>query len=335
MADHHVTDIEAPASADERVEEFAEFLDQLEDAKDLSASADGNDLSAADPSDAGDAEQAREPDTDQTSDDPAIVPPVSWDSDAKALFEQLPPELQEKVAAREAQRERAMQSATSAAAEARRNAAAEASALFADQQRLYAQHLEQIAAQMAPQRPDPALLAHDPQAFYHLQAEYEGQVAEQQAMAQAAAYAQAEAQQRDALAQHHELAQDHAALSHELGNDWTDTSRRQALLTDLEAVGASLGYSMALMGQANATDILALKAAAEWKAKADRYDALQSNRSNAVRAARGAPRVAKPGTTPSRAEQSARGRDAAWARAKAERSGEAYAALLDGMGITL
>jgi hypothetical protein len=151
MADHHVTDIEAPASADERVEEFAEFLDQLEDYKDLSASADGKELAAANPSDAADAEQAREPDTDQNSDDPAIAPPVSWDSDAKALFEQLPPELQEKVAAREAQRERAVQSATSAAAEARRNAAAEASALFADQQRLYAQHLEQVAGR---QRPD-------------------------------------------------------------------------------------------------------------------------------------------------------------------------------------
>ena len=280
-------------------------------------------------SDAADPEQTREPD------ELAIVPPVSWDSDAKALFEQLPPELQEKVAAREAQRERAVQSATSAAAEARRNAVTEANALFADQQRLYAQHLEQVAAQMAPQRPDPALLAHDPQAFYHLQAQYEGQIAQRQALAQAATHAQAEAQQRDALTQHHELAQDHAALSHELGDDWTDASRRRALLTDLEEVGASLGYSMALMGNANATDILALKAAAEWKAKADRYDALQSNRSNAMRAARGAPRVAKPGTTPSRAEQSARGRDAAWARAKAERSGEAYAAVLDGMGITL
>ncbi|HMI19462.1 MAG TPA: hypothetical protein VK533_07955 [Sphingomonas sp.] len=327
MADLNVTDIEAPASADERVEEFAEFLDQLEEDKEFSATP--ADETAPDPSDAADPEPTREPE------DPAIVPPVSWDSDAKALFEQLPPELQEKVAAREAQRERAVQSATSAAAEARRNAVTEANALFADQQRLYAQHLEQVAAQMAPQRPDPALLAHDPQAFYHLQAQYEGQVAQRHAMAQAAAHAQAEAQQRDTLTQQHELAQDHAALSHELGDDWTDASRRRALLTDLEEVGASLGYSMALMGQANATDILALKAAAEWKAKADRYDALQSNRSNAVRAARSAPRMAKPGTAPGRAEQSARGRDAAWARAKAERSGEAYAALLDGMGITL
>ena len=92
---------------------------------------------------------------------------------------------------------------------------------------------------------------------------------------------------------------------------------------------------MCIRDRANATDILALKAAAEWKAKADRYDALQSGKPAAVRAARAAPRAARPGVTPTRAEQSARGRDAAWARAKAERSGDAYAAVLDSMGITL
>jgi len=90
-----------------------------------------------------------------------------------------------------------------------------------------------------------------------------------------------------------------------------------------------------LMGQASATDILALKAAATWKAKAAKYDALQAGRADAVKAARTAPRVAKPGTSPSRSERNARGRDAAWARAKAERSGEAYAAMLDQMGIKL
>ena len=179
------------------------------------------------------------------------------------------------------------------------------------------------------------LLTQDPQTFYRLQAQYESQVAQAEAMAQAAALAEIEAEQRDALSRHHELAQDHAALAAELGEDWTDASRRRALLTDLEGVGAALGYSMELMGQANATDILALKAAAEWKAKADRYDQLQSNRTSAVRAARNAPRVARPGAAPNRAEQSARGRDAAWARAKTERSGEAYAAMLDSIGIKL
>jgi len=320
---------ETPATADARVEDFADFLATLEDSEDSAAGALPAAEDAPDPSDADAPDGADEPG------EPAIVPPVSWGEDAAELFEQLPPELQEKVAAREAQRERAVQTATTAAAEARRNAAAEANALFADQQRLYAQHLESLAMQMTPERPDPGLLAIDPQGFYRQQAAYEGQLAQRQAMAQAAAQAEAEAEQREALNQHHDVVQDHAALAQALGEQWTDASQRQAMLTDLESVGAELGYSMALMGQANATDILALRAAAGWKAKADKYDALQAGRAQAVKAARAAPRVAKPGASPGHAERSARSRDAAWARAKAERSGDAYAAMLDQMGITL
>jgi hypothetical protein len=321
-------DAESPVSSEERVEDFAQFLDELED-QDSAAGTLPVEEDAPDSSGAQTPEGADEPDA------PAIVPPVSWGEDAAELFEQLPPELQEKVAAREAQRERAVQTATTAAAEARRNAAAEANALFADQQRLYAQHLENLAAQVMPERPDPGLLAVDPQSFYRQQAAFEGQLAQRQAMAQAATEAEAEAQLRDALNHHHEITQDHAALAQALGEQWTDASQRRAMLTDLESVGAELGYSMALMGQANATDILALKAAAGWKAKADKYDALQAGRAQAVKAARAAPRVAKPGASPGRAERNVRSRDAAWARAKAERSGDAYAAMLDQMGITL
>lgn len=320
MIEPPAPETEAPASSDERTQAFAEFLDQMDENHDPI----GAPLPEEDPKDAED-----EPE------DPAIGPPISWDHDAKELFAQLPPELQEKISVREAQRERAIQTATTQAAEARRNAAAEAHAAFADQQRLYASHLEQILGQMSPQRPDPALLAQDPQSFYHLQAQYESQMAQAETMAQAAAEARNEAHLRDTFIRQHELAQDHEALAEMLGDDWTDASRRQAMLTHLEQVGATLGYSMELMGQANATDILALKAAAEWKAKADKYDQLQSTRMNAVRAPRGAPRVARPGTTLGRAEQTGRGRDAAWARAKAERSGEAYAAVLDAMGIKL
>jgi len=321
MIEPHEHEAEVPASSDERTEAFAEFLEQMEEDQDPNG--------GPPPEENGQDGQEDEPE------DPAIAPPISWDNDAKELFAQLTPELQEKISVREAQRERAVQTATTQAAEARRNAAAEAHAAFADQQRLYASHLEQILGQMAPQRPDPALLAQDPQSFYRLQAQYEGQMAQAQTMAQAAAEARGQAQQRDAFIRQHELTQDHRALAEILGDDWTDASRRQAMLTDLEQVGASLGYSAEMMGQANATDILALKAAADWKAKADKYDQLQSTRMNIGKTPRGAPRVARPGTSPSRAEQSARGRDAAWARAKAERSGDAYAAVLDAMGIKL
>lgn len=326
MTQPPIADASAPASSDDRIEEFAEFLDQLEDERD-DETAIQNETGHEPGED--DQIQAAEPG------EPAIAPPVSWDNDAKDLFAQLPPDLQAKVNEREAQRERALQSATTAAAEAKREAFVEANASFADQQRFYAAHLEQIAARFAPQRPDPALLAQDPQAFYELQALYEHEIGQHQALTQQSAQAQAEAQQRDAIARHHELIQDHATLGTHLGEDWTDAARRRDLLTGLEQVGAELGYSTALMREASATDILALKAVADWKAKAQKYDALQAGKPGAIRAARNAPRMARPGVTPTRAEQSARGKDAAWARAKAERSGDAYAAVLDSMGIAL
>ncbi|WP_162875516.1 hypothetical protein [Sphingomonas crusticola] len=212
MADlQHDAEASAPASADDRVEDFAEFLDQLEDEREDEIS---SNETGQEPGE-NEQDQAAEPG------DPAIAPPISWDSDAKDLFEQLPPDLQTKVAEREAQRERALQSATMAAAEAKRNAMAEANAAFAEQQRLYAAHLEQIAANYSPQRPDPALLAEDPQAFYQLQAIYESEASQHHALTQRAQQAQAEANQRDIINHHHALAQDHAALGAQLGEDWT------------------------------------------------------------------------------------------------------------------
>lgn len=266
-----------------------------------------------------------------------IDPPVSWDKDAKELFAQLPPELQSKVAEREAQREKAIQSATTAAAEAKRNAVAEANALFADTQRQYASHLEQLASQFAPQRPDPALLAQDPQAFYYLQAKYEQDTAQRDQLTQQATQAKQEAEQREHLTRQHEIQETHRLMSEELGEVWTDPKQRQALLTDLDEVGALLGYAPELVAQANATDLKALVAAREWKAKAEKYDALQKTKMEAVRAAKGKPRVNKPGVTAGSAEKSARSRDAAWDAVKASRgkSGDAAASYLEKIGIKL
>jgi hypothetical protein len=285
----------------------------------------------------GDTPEAEET-TDENSEAPEpIAAPVSWDKDAKEAFAQLPRELQATVAEREAQRDKAIQSATTEAANAKRNALAEANAMFADQQRQYAQHLEQLAAQNAPQRPDPALAAQDPGAYVQALAYFEAHNAQHQELMQQAAHAKNEATRREAITRQHEIAKDQEALATALGDDWTDTGKRQALLTSLQEVGATLGYPVELMGQANATDILALKAAAGWKAKADKYDALQSNKMAAVRAAKDAPRVAKPGTSQTRAETSSRSRSAAWDAVKSSRgkNGDAAATYLESMGIKL
>lgn len=77
-------DAEAPASSDARVEAFADFLDQLDEEQDSFAGTHPEDAHAPDSSDAETPNRATEPD------DPAIGAPVSWDNDAKDLFETLP-----------------------------------------------------------------------------------------------------------------------------------------------------------------------------------------------------------------------------------------------------
>jgi hypothetical protein len=278
-----------------------------------------------------------EDEEDEEAQPEPIPAPVSWDKDAKEAFEQLPRELQATVAEREAQRDKAIQSATTEAANAKRNAVAEANALFADQQRQYASHLEQIAAQLAPQAPDPTLAVTDPTAYVQQLAYFQSQDAQHRQMVQQAEQAKSEAAQRETITRQHELQQEHTILSEKLGDDWTDTGKRKALLTSLEEVGALLGYAPEIQGQANATDILALKAAADWKAKADKYDKLQGTRMAAVRAAKDAPRVSKPGTAATRGERTARTRETAWANVKSSngKNGDAAAAFLEGIGVKL
>jgi hypothetical protein len=283
------------------------------------------------------AESEEEPTDEEGEALEPIAPPVSWDKDAKEAFAQLPRELQATVAEREAQRDKAIQQATTEAANAKRNALVEANAAFAEHQRQYASHLEQIAAQIAPQRPDPTLAATDPGAYVQALAIFEAQNAQYQQMMQQSAQAKHEAEQRDAITRQEELNRNSQVLAEHFGDTWTDNTQRQALLTDLEKIGAELGYPVELMRDASATDIIALATANDWKAKAEKYDALQKNKMEAVRAAKGAPRVAKPGTSGARGEATNRSREAAWSNVKSSggRSGDAAAAWLDSIGVKL
>jgi hypothetical protein len=337
---------DAPISRSEQMDAVGDFIaDEFLGGKDEPEEEEGNTDSAddGDTSDDDNTDDDDQSDSDDDQDDGTdeavkpIDPPVSWDKDAKELFAQLPPELQSKVAEREAQRDKAIQSATTEAANARRNAVAEANAAFAEEQRKYASHLEQVVGQFAPQPPDPAIAAQDPGRYIALKAQYDSDSAQYQQWMQHIGQTRDEAGQRDAITRQHELAQDQEVLTAKLGDDWTDMSRRKELLTNLETIGAELGYPTDLMGQANATDILALKAASEWKAKAEKYDQLQMNHKMAgVRAAKEAPRVSKPGTSQTGAERSARGRQSAWeAVKKSPKSGDASAAYLESIGITL
>ena len=310
---------DAPTSSGDAVEDFADFLD----ANEIGVEDDEEE----DTLEEGDLSEGEEPeDAQDDADEPveAIDPPVSWGQDAKELFSQLPVDLQKQVADRETQRERFVQQKAAEASEAKRTASVEAMNAFAETQRQYATELEQYASLLAPQAPDPLLLQHDPVAFYQLQAQYEQAKAQHQNMAQRSVQAREEAAWREQQAEAAQLQADVAILEQAIP-EWSDVSKRQELLTDVVRIGADLGYSDDVMRMASAQDIIALRKASEWKAKAAKFDALQKTKMETVRAAKSLPKVVKPGVAPTRGEINVTKSDRAWQGVKQARTKEQQA----------
>lgn len=318
----HLDTEAAPASSGDAVEDFADFVDTHEEEKEET-----DDL----PLEGEEALEADEPESDDTQDegdeqdDPAIDPPISWGTDAKELFGQLPADLQKQVVEREAQREKFVQQKSAEAAQARQTASAEAAAQFADQQRQYASELEQYASYFAPQAPNPAMASTDPVAFIQLNAQYQAELAQQQQLQQRSYQARQEADYRSQQAEAAQFQADIAILEQAIP-EWSDVAKRTEMLTDVTRIGAELGYTNEIMAQASAADVLALRKAAEWKAKASKYDALQKTRMETVRSAKTLPKVSRPGTAPTRGEVSNARAQQSWQNVKGAKSKDAQAA---------
>lgn len=315
----------APAQSGDATEDLADFLGLEPEEEEQDSDEESDDEPE---SEGGDEPEAEEGDEAQDSDDepeePAIDAPVSWGADAKELFAQLPAELQQQVASREAQRERLVQQKTTEAADARRTAEIEAHQAVAELQRSYAAELDQFATELKPVAPDPAMLRYDPEGFYVAQQKYERANAQQQYMLQQAeasrqAAAQRETQTNEA-ATVQRLQQADAALAQAIP-EYADPGKRDAVLTNLFEVGAALGYTKGqMLGSADAIDFTAVATAAKWKAGYDKNQAHQKSIMEKVRSAKKLPKVVKPGVAPTRTESSATRRDATWQQVKAARS---------------
>lgn len=278
------------------------------------------------PAEAAEDEEQSEPEADEEADDdldaeaedeelPPIDAPVSWTAEEKERFAGLPRETQEFIAKRETERERFVQTKAQEAIRAKTEVERAALSQLAEIERGYAQHFQSLAEQLQPQRPNPAMLQHDPQAFYAQQAAYEATVAQQRDLQQQAqTYAQ-QAQARDAHAAQAEHAQQVQILSEQLP-EWLDPTTGPKLASEYTAVAKEMGYPDELINQARATDILAMKTAADWKAKAAKYDALMSKQMAKVRAAKGLPKTATPGVSQGSEQLRANRATAAFERAK-------------------
>lgn len=265
-------------------------------------------------------EAADETDIEEEADDlPPIEAPVSWDAEAKAKFAELPRELQETVTKREAERERFVQSKSQEAARAKHEVEQAALQQLAEIEKGYAQHYEKVAEQVLPQRPNPALLQHDAQAFYAQQYAYESAVAQQRELQQAAQQYAQQAQMREQQAEQARLAQEHQIIVEQFP-EYADPTVGPELQRKLSAAAKRIGYPDELISQARATDIIAMRKVAEALDKADKYDALQAKKMEKVRAAKGLPKVATPGVPQGGDQLRARSAQAAFETAKVSKN---------------
>lgn len=273
------------------------------------------------PPEAAAAEGEEQPETEGEPEEPVIDPPVSWTAEEKESFKALPRDVQDALSRREAERDKGFQAKATEVARAKQDAERTALAQVAEIERQTVEQLQQLSASLLPQRPDPRLLQGTDEhraAFYQQQAIFE----------------QAEAQQRELQSAANQRAQRLTAYQQELQRreaadtiqtlqdqfpEYLDPAKAE-LRNNLASTAAALGYSSEQIAQARAPDILAMRQAADWKAKADKYDALNKSKMETVRAARALPPVARPGTSQPRAQQSAAAKEASFDRFKATKN---------------
>lgn len=231
---------------------------------------------------------------EETDDLPPIDPPVSWDAEAKDVFKSLPREAQETVAKREAERERFVQAKSQEAKQAQQSAEQAAIQQLAQISAGYAQQYQQIAESIQVAKPDPMLQVTDPIAYAQQQRAYDQAIAQRASAQQMAQQHASQAQWQAIQAEQANHAEQHRIIVDNFP-EYADPTTGPELQRKLTAVAKRIGYSDELIGQARATDILAMRAVADAFDKADKYDALQKSKMEKVRAAKGLPRVATPG----------------------------------------
>lgn len=309
----------APMSASEKAAAFEEFLDP-EDGE-------GTEPEAGEGAEEGDDLDLSEEETSEAEDEPetAIEAPVSLNAEEKKAFAAASPEAQRAWSAAETRRNAQVQEATTKASEAQRMAEARAAQADAEAKAVFAQQLDVFVAEFAPRAPDIR--------------QYNDQLA----------YLTDKAQYDDAKAQHDELVQHVRGIQTEANTEVeqaffaqrdrelmsipevANPETRQGYLDRVMEAAEVLGYDRdTLARNANAFDITAIARAAEWKAKADRFDKAMAKQMQKVRAQKGKtlrPSAAAQNNSTARGAQD-------WQRVKGAKSKEAQAeAFADYMGL--
>lgn len=241
-----------------------------------------------------DADAGADPDADPDAPDPDAEPipaPISWAKDSKEVWANLPRETQEIIATRERERETAVQAKFREAAGTRQAVETEARQALATIMQNHQQALSQYEQMFQVPEPDLNLLNSDDPAqrtlYFQQEAQYRAAHAQRQQLTQQMQEAEQHAQAIQLHQQQAELQAEHQMLEEKLGTEWSDPSARAKLLGDLTPIAAELGYPQELIAQARACDIIAMRQASEWKAKAAKWDDYNKAKMIPVRNAKG------------------------------------------------
>lgn len=257
---------------------------------------------AADETAEGEAPDATEPEAeialddepdDEADEEPPIAPPVSWTDEEKEEFKALPPEAQKVIARREAEREKFVQAKAQEASKTRAMVEQQAMQQIQQQNATFVQQLQALLPQI-PEEPSAHLLVEDPTRYANEKDERNWALAQHDYIMQ---QVRVVAQQQGQLQQQQQARANalNEAMLKEQFPEFLDTEKGPDLKKSLRATGIALGYSDDQLALVDAQDILAMKAASEWKAKADKLDTLMAKQMEKVRAAKTLPKVSRPG----------------------------------------
>jgi hypothetical protein len=265
---------------------------------------------------------------------PAIPAPVSFNAEEKAVFATMTPEQQQSVAAIEARRNMQVQQATTRAAEAERDATANAQAQVVEIQRQYAAGLEQYEAMFQAPRPDYSLIQTNPQEYQRQLMVYEQMNAYRENIAQQRTEAESQAKALEAQQKERFDAEQRSILARDLP-EWNDPVKRQEIATRIVEAAKHYRFEDDELVDLSARDILALNEIANDRADAVKYRDLMAKRMEAVRSAKGkpAPVQMKPGTAQPKGSGQARAFSEASTRLRQTGSDADALAAFEAMGL--
>ena len=244
---------------------------------------------------ANDEPQLEADDVEVTDDDlPPITAPVSWTAEEKAEFAELPRALQETLTRRESEREKFVQTKAQEAKSASQKAEQTAAERIAQVQNASVETLKAMLPEI-PLRPSTALMAQNPAQYAYLMEAYEGAIAQHQYVQQIANQVEQSQQAAERAAAQQEASENEAILREKFPEYFGEGAAE--LEKNLRSTAVALGYSEDQLAYVNAQDVLAMRAASEWKAKADKFDTLMAKKMETVREAKKLPKVSRPGVS--------------------------------------